>query len=147
MPRMRLLLNIVGYSSYLGLGWGGILGILYYLIVFQFSISIFTLYFAFFGAILGVLISGVNGIILSFVVYKSHAKSVFLIASVLTTALGSFIVFYIIFSLYAVSQQPERPIYLTLLASLFATVASAYLSQSIAAFYLRNYVENKPIDD
>lgn len=138
MRRTKLLLNIVGYSSSFGLGWGAALGILYYLIIFQFSISIFILYFGVLGAILGVLFGGFNGIVLSLMTYKYHHKVAFLLVSIITTFISSLLVFYLIFSLYAVSQQPGQNIFWILLASTLATVAAGYMSQSIANLYQRN---------
>lgn len=138
MQRTKTLFNMVGYSSSFGLGWGTALGILYYLIIFQFSLSIFIFYFGILGAILGVFFGGFNGLVLWLMTYKYRHKVAFLLVAVITTFISSFIVFYLIFSLYAVSQHPEPNIFWILLASLLATVAAGFMSQSVANFYQRN---------
>ncbi|MBX3065529.1 MAG: hypothetical protein KF726_21315 [Anaerolineae bacterium] len=138
MSKSRLLLNVTGYGSYLGLGWGIVIGIIFYLIAFQFSISIYSLYFALLGAICGVLLGGINGAILWATIARSHSHLLHLLVSVTTTFILSLVIFTIISSLYSAFQQSVFP--LLLLASVLAAAAAAYLSQPLAAF-IRKYAD------
>jgi hypothetical protein len=141
----KLLLNFVGYSAFFGLVSGAGLGILYYLVVFQFSISIFIFYTVLLGALVGVLLGGVNGFIFTLITkafYKKlnlrSYKLVMLFGAITLTAIVGVILFISLFSIYAVTQDSENRIFPISLATILAVLASGYLSQSIIRWHKKS---------
>jgi hypothetical protein len=157
MRRVRLLLQFMGLGSFYGLLAGPVLGLVYYLVVFQFSMSLDLIYFIALGVFCGSLLGGINGSILGIATVIIQAKltgdqmdaaryrQVLLSCSIIATLVSSYLLFNAVQASYAVVNNNERLNPVILWAMLLAISASVYESRVISRWYL-NQAE-KPLSN
>ncbi len=155
--RVWLLFQFMGLGSFYGLMVGPVLGLVYYLVVFQFAISLSSVYFIALGAFCGSLLGGVNGAVLGIVTDIIQTKSssdqvdaatyrrVLLSCSIIATLVSSYLLFKAVQTSYAVLNTNVWLDPVILLAMFLAIGASVYESRGISRWYL-NQAE-KPRSD
>lgn len=151
MRRAKLLFNFTGLSAYYGLILGPILGIMDYLIVYRFLISLYIIYFAVLGAAIGVFLGGVNGFIVAITtlilgdglrnnsVSARRYRITLLVVSIAATLVRGYLVFNDQYLTYSEVKNSDGLIDLVLLPALLATAAAGYVSQSIAIWHLSQF--------
>ena len=139
-----MFIKFIRKSIELGLIWGMILSIVYWTIVLLLP-SILTLYGIVFGAILGIAIGALNGFVLAILTFcfrfDSHStrqyRYLMLSSSLLTTILVTAAIFYLTLLRYSVPEDSDSFSLLILLAVGLASIGSAYSSQVLSTWYLR----------
>ena len=139
-----MFIKFIRKSIGLGLIWGVILSIVYWTIVLLLP-SILTLYGIVFGAILGIVIGALNGIVLATLTFRFRFDShntrqyryLMLSSSLLTTILATAAIFYLTLLRYSVSENSNSFSLLILLAVGLASIGSAYSSQVLSTWYLK----------
>lgn len=123
----------------MGLGDGESIGSGLLSACFLFALSIYLFYYLLMGAFIGVFLGGINGIGLRlitiifepFLITQPKYRFIAFVTVIVTTFIGSSLIFYLLGSLYSVTTNTPNA-----MLSLLTTMAAGYASQSVARGYL-----------